>query len=287
MLHFFRKIRRDLLANSQFFKYLKYAIGEIILVVIGILIALQINNWYEKRKISEIELALLTNLKNDINLDILYFQLSDSGYAEKEAESEIAIKLFNKAKTIKDIDSVRSLINPTWNEIRINHHTYDEMVSLSIGYSMNNKELQKLIAEYYLIVEQYKIYINKVNSLQSHLWIESPEIQPGRMLFDQLENPQIDLKLIDTSWIANPNSPTYIAVYRFLRSNQEYNNVYRRRVYQFLLKELIHSKLRLMMNLKFEINNERLINNLLNHHSGFSFHHSLTFSCIHSLTSSS
>ncbi len=45
MLHFFRKIRRDLLANSQFFKYLKYAVGEIVLVVLGILIALYINNW--------------------------------------------------------------------------------------------------------------------------------------------------------------------------------------------------------------------------------------------------
>ena len=49
MLHFFRRIRRDLLANSQFFKYLKYAVGEIVLVVLGILIALQINNWNEWR----------------------------------------------------------------------------------------------------------------------------------------------------------------------------------------------------------------------------------------------
>ena len=117
MLHFFRKIRRDLIDNSKSYKYFKYAIGEIVLVVLGILIALQINNWNENRNISKIELALLANLKNDINGDILRFQRMDSFYEKKEAESEIAIKLFYKAKTIKDIDSVRSLTNPQWNEI--------------------------------------------------------------------------------------------------------------------------------------------------------------------------
>ena len=50
MIKFFRKIRQDLLSKGKTGKYLKYAIGEIILVVIGILIALQINNWNEDRK---------------------------------------------------------------------------------------------------------------------------------------------------------------------------------------------------------------------------------------------
>lgn len=56
----FRKIRFDLLTNSNSGKYLKYAIGEIVLVVIGILIALQINLWNEKRKSHTI---LTTNLE--------------------------------------------------------------------------------------------------------------------------------------------------------------------------------------------------------------------------------
>mgnify|MGYP001591841413 CR=1 FL=1 len=50
MIKFFRRIRQGLLSENKFSKYLLYAIGEIILVVIGILIALQINNWNEKRK---------------------------------------------------------------------------------------------------------------------------------------------------------------------------------------------------------------------------------------------
>ena len=50
MIKFFRKIRQKLLAENKISKYLIYAFGEIILVVIGILIALQINNWNEGRK---------------------------------------------------------------------------------------------------------------------------------------------------------------------------------------------------------------------------------------------
>ena len=50
MLNFFRKIRRQLANENKFQKYFRYAIGEIVLVVLGILIALQINNWNEHRK---------------------------------------------------------------------------------------------------------------------------------------------------------------------------------------------------------------------------------------------
>ena len=51
MLKFFRKIRQKMLTESKFGKYLLYAVGEIILVVIGILIALQINNNSEKNNL--------------------------------------------------------------------------------------------------------------------------------------------------------------------------------------------------------------------------------------------
>ena len=50
MLNFFSKIRKKLAAENKVMAYLRYAIGEILLVVIGILIALQINNWNESRK---------------------------------------------------------------------------------------------------------------------------------------------------------------------------------------------------------------------------------------------
>ncbi|MBK8515376.1 MAG: hypothetical protein IPL55_03525 [Saprospiraceae bacterium] len=59
----FRNFRQIQLNDGKTTKYLKYAIGEIVLVVIGILIALQINNWNENRKTRLDEIKLLTNIK--------------------------------------------------------------------------------------------------------------------------------------------------------------------------------------------------------------------------------
>ena len=69
MLHFFRKIRRELLADSKFFRYLKYGIGEIILVVIGILIAIQVDNWNNKRQEAGEIRVQLVNLTRDLKAD--------------------------------------------------------------------------------------------------------------------------------------------------------------------------------------------------------------------------
>ena len=70
MIKFFRKIRQRLLKENDFRKYLLYAIGEIFLVVLGILIALQINNANEDRKQRRLELDYLQNLKTDLKLNI-------------------------------------------------------------------------------------------------------------------------------------------------------------------------------------------------------------------------
>ncbi|MFH4966579.1 DUF6090 family protein [Gaetbulibacter sp. M240] len=74
MINFFRRIRQKMLSDSKITKYLLYAIGEIILVVIGILIALQINNWNENRKDNFVELKILQSLNNDLITDIINIQ---------------------------------------------------------------------------------------------------------------------------------------------------------------------------------------------------------------------
>ncbi|HMC00661.1 MAG TPA: DUF6090 family protein [Flavobacteriaceae bacterium] len=70
MIKFFRNIRKKLLAEGKTTNYLKYAIGEIILVVIGILIALQLNNWNESRKERTVETSILNELISDLNSDL-------------------------------------------------------------------------------------------------------------------------------------------------------------------------------------------------------------------------
>ena len=72
MLTFFRRIRKGLLSSGQARGYMFYGIGEIALVVIGILIALQINNWNEDRKNLALEMELMTELLEDLRLDTVY-----------------------------------------------------------------------------------------------------------------------------------------------------------------------------------------------------------------------
>jgi hypothetical protein len=69
MIKFFRKIRQNLVMENKTSKYFKYAIGEIVLVVIGILIALQINNWNEQRKQNTAEKEFTQGIKNDLIQD--------------------------------------------------------------------------------------------------------------------------------------------------------------------------------------------------------------------------
>ncbi len=69
MIKLFRNIRKTLLEKGKTINYLKYAIGEIVLVVIGILIALQINNWNQDQKIAEERIHYMNLLKADLVAD--------------------------------------------------------------------------------------------------------------------------------------------------------------------------------------------------------------------------
>ena len=75
MIKFFRKIRYDLMEKNKTGKYLKYAIGEIILVVVGILIALSINNWNQSKKQDIAEIEFIAGVRNDLIQDKEYIKV--------------------------------------------------------------------------------------------------------------------------------------------------------------------------------------------------------------------
>ncbi len=95
MIKFFRKIRQKLLSENKFSKYLIYAIGEITLVVFGILIALQVNNWNEQRKSKSQEIKILTEVRNALKVDLkdIKFNIDWHGKAKKSCET--IINVFN------------------------------------------------------------------------------------------------------------------------------------------------------------------------------------------------
>ncbi len=99
MIKFFRKIRQKLLSESKFSQYLIYAIGEIALVVIGILIALQINNWNAEQKIEKEEIGILNNLLE--SLDSAKEQSAIEVFKENQLKESLLVALgenSNKSK---------------------------------------------------------------------------------------------------------------------------------------------------------------------------------------------
>ena len=103
MIKFFRKIRQNLLMENKTGKYLKYAIGEIVLVVIGILIALSLNNWNENRKKTDSEKGILTNIHKDLTIDSIQFDYYRSDFQKIEA---LHVQLYKIGINNEDLDSI-------------------------------------------------------------------------------------------------------------------------------------------------------------------------------------
>ena len=80
MIKFFRHIRKTLISENKMGKYFKYAIGEVILVMIGILLALQVNNWNEGRKEQDKAQGYYERLKEDLSSDLEQYNLNAEFY---------------------------------------------------------------------------------------------------------------------------------------------------------------------------------------------------------------
>ncbi|ARV05563.1 hypothetical protein BTO04_02110 [Polaribacter sp. SA4-10] len=144
MIKFFRKIRQNMLMENKTGTYFKYAIGEIILVVIGILIALSINNWNENRKNSNEEIAILQSL--DKNL-ILAKKQSES-LVSTEKDSKAVLLLVLGIDTITDKNSISDNIfkDAFWsleNNIPVINTYADLKNSNKLGLIKNQKIKEK------------------------------------------------------------------------------------------------------------------------------------------------
>ena len=102
MIKFFRRIRRKLIDEGNLKRYLIYGIGEILLVMIGILLALQVNNWNEKRKSNAHEKLLLKELLNTIETDIETIEMTLQGNKKVQASCNTILEHFEKQLDYND-----------------------------------------------------------------------------------------------------------------------------------------------------------------------------------------
>lgn len=155
MIRFFRNIRQKLAAENKIMAYLRYAIGEIFLVVIGILIALQVNNWNERRKDENFEHEILSLIDQNLEQDSvsLSFELSNTKLA-----IHLTDRLLEQVKLKNYTDSLNYWMGKIicFERFRSQSSAY-EMLKAKGLENISDKTLQMTLISYY-DESLYRIY---------------------------------------------------------------------------------------------------------------------------------
>ena len=155
MIKFFRQIRYKLMNENKTGKYFKYAIGEIILVVIGILIALQINNWNEQNKEDALEQEYYCRLLEDVDQDIEQIDGNIESVQTRLKSSNNAVRLLNKSEVNK-VEIGRELafsINAILSDFSSNTSAFEDLKSGSNLNIIKDKSIIKAINNYLKILK--------------------------------------------------------------------------------------------------------------------------------------
>ncbi|WP_439151461.1 DUF6090 family protein [Winogradskyella sp.] len=164
MIKFFRHIRQSLLIENKTGKYFKYAIGEIILVVIGILIALQINTWNENRKEDLEESTILQNLHDEFSANK---KLLKNTKLESNTAKEISYKvlsLFGKPKAYIVKNNPDSLLffvlEP--GEFRPSENTVNDLIQSGRLKLLKNKKLKDQLYKWQSALKDFDAQYKRV-----------------------------------------------------------------------------------------------------------------------------
>lgn len=168
MIKFFRRIRQKLLQENRFSKYLIYAIGEIVLVVIGILIALQINNWNENKKTEASLNQFLFEFKKELNYNI---QDLEKGVSELKLHVEEKKSLL----TNRNLDTM-------WLD-----YLEEQIVSKYINVSYNPTILRRLESAQISEYGKYDSTFIEIQEFYGYAW---PEFEKAK----QWHNHQVDIE---------------------------------------------------------------------------------------------
>jgi len=202
MIKFFRKIRQKLLSENKFSKYLVYAVGEIVLVVIGILIALSINNWNESKKEQNILNASLNSLKLNLQEDIenLNKQINYNKSVLEAVDFSFRIislpeyddlPLSRFADSTFDVATERTFFPTTT--------TFNSMESGSHFQWINNQELIQVMYNYYALVDKISSLTNENNQfVKNHMEVftynkmEFGSFLPNSNPYSKKRNPALN-----------------------------------------------------------------------------------------------
>ncbi|GAA4280357.1 DUF6090 family protein [Gaetbulibacter aestuarii] len=173
MIKLFKNIRQKLLKEGKTISYLKYALGEIILVVIGILIALQVNNWNENRNENIRAHKVLQNLSDELKEDSTYF--ANVYNSEKSIFLASAERLFDEHITeqlSKDNDTILArafrfaCFTPA---IKSSRNAYTELMSSDLINQIHSEDLRRNLKQYYGQIDFLQQYSEQTYALSNTL----------------------------------------------------------------------------------------------------------------------
>jgi hypothetical protein len=163
MIKFFRKIRQNMIKENKVSKYLLYAIGEILLVVIGILIALAINNNSEAGKIKIKELNYLKGIKSDLHLNLLELNAYKLKRETSVKSAEIILDFFEEEITIDPNEfNFHNLNVQVWYPIKKNDNTFQELINSGNLAIISNSSIKNILLNMQLGYKQ-------ISFLEEHL----------------------------------------------------------------------------------------------------------------------
>ena len=161
--------------NNKTGKYLKYAVGEIILVVIGILIALQINNWNEAQNEHRIEKEYMENLMEDLRDDVDIYESFQNRNREiyTLVDSIIpGLKSDNRKDRVSELSYWTRMITIKWMIVHPVERTYEQMKSSGHLRLIRNKDVADGISNYYNSLNEFDGY-NEAGMLWAADYVES------------------------------------------------------------------------------------------------------------------
>lgn len=148
MITFLRKIRRSLIGSGHVKKYTLYAIGEILLVMIGILLALQVNNWNEERKARQLELVTLTELRKNIEANANEIEEKFKDVNTRLNAIKIILNSFSNQTALDDSLNKHFGWAMIYDRINLHVGTYESLIS-SGSQIISDEELRFEISTYF------------------------------------------------------------------------------------------------------------------------------------------
>jgi hypothetical protein len=173
VIKIFNKIRKRLLDENQTGRYLKYAVGEIILVMIGILLALQVNNWNQNRQLQKEEIIILKGLNQEFSENLVRF---DTIYKRHEARVNAVFTIMTdniETYSVKTLDSIHIKVGKAWTFDQL-EGIYNSVINSGKLDLISNDSLKTQISKFRDLVIDYKE--EELNTLNFSLEQLYPEV---------------------------------------------------------------------------------------------------------------